>query len=105
MPAPKRVALSCPDILAMPTCQPAISPAPLSGSLLLTASNWKPAAPEKESLSRTEVLTGTSLLFGGQSTLGDALQASVGGVLSMLISLILAVALLPAMSVAAPARD
>jgi hypothetical protein len=62
-----------------------ISPAPLSGSLLLTPSNWKPAAPESESVSTTDVFTGTSLLSGGQSTFGDASQVSVGGVLSMLM--------------------
>jgi hypothetical protein len=39
-----------------------------------------PAGPEPESATETCVVTGTSLLFGGQRTAGDAEQLTVGGV-------------------------
>ena len=71
----------------------------------MTETRLKPAEPESESVTVTEALTGTNLLFGGQRVLGLALHATVGGVLSMLIPLTVAEAEFPARSVHVPVTD
>ena len=64
-----------------PSVQPALSEAMLP-SFDVTESSVKPAAPEPESLTVTCVVIATSLLFGGQRTVGAAEQLTVGGVVS-----------------------
>src|SRR5712692_10007446 len=105
LPEPNRCARSCPVVDAVPGANPRISPCPLSGSLLVTETSLNPACPESASLTVTETFTGTSLLLGGQRTLGAALHATVGGVLSMSIPLTVDVPELPATSVHVPLTD
>ena len=73
--------------------------------MLVTETRVNPADPERESVTFTETLIGTSLLFGGQRTFGLVLHATVGGVLSILIPLTVADAEFPAMSVHVPVTD
>jgi hypothetical protein len=89
----------------VPVTNPWISPCPLSGSLLVTETSVKPAGPERESLTLTLTFRDTSLLLGGQRMFGLAVQAIVGGVLSILIPLTVAEAEFPARSVHVPVTD
>ncbi len=65
------------------------------GSLDVTDCTVKPAGPDRESLTFTVVVTGTSRRFGRQRVLGLAAQVTAGGVASRLI-VTLALAVPPA---------
>src|SRR5579864_6937356 len=82
-----------------------MSPSPLSGSLLVTASSVKPTGPESASATVTEMLIGTSLPFGGQRTLGFALHDTFGNVLSMSKPFTTCIAEFPARSSQVPVTD
>jgi len=64
-----------------------------------------PADPERESVTFTETLIGTNLLFGGQRTFGLVLHVTAGGVLSIFIPLTVELAELPATSEQVPLTD
>src|SRR5689334_1348513 len=82
-----------------------MSPAPLSGSLLVAETSVNRSGPDSESVSETATEIATSLWFGGQIEPGDAEHVSAGAVVSMLIPRCVSLALFPAASVHVAVAD